>query len=94
MKGMFDRGGLECILMDYAVLFPVGACVAEIAQVFAKVLDNAGMVLVSQWYIFVRAVSTDSLRDVLGSGRGLFLPISQSLQCIYCKQRMRLHKES
>lgn len=33
----------------------------------------------SQWYIFVRAVGTDSWRDVLGSGRGLFLPISRSL---------------
>lgn len=33
----------------------------------------------SQWCIFVHAVSNDSSRDVLGSGTGLFLPISQSL---------------
>lgn len=44
-------------------------------QVFAKLFDKASR----QWYIFVRAVSTDSSRDVLVSDRGLFLPISQSL---------------
>lgn len=53
--------------------------IVEIAQVFTKVLYIQCASRCSQWYIFVRAVGTDSSRDVLGWGRGLFLPISRSL---------------
>lgn len=79
---MFDKGRLLfwcCDILRWALCrYFALVRTTEIAQVFTKVLVQS-TVRRSQWYIFVHAVGTDSSRDVLDLGRGLFLPISQSL---------------